>query len=453
MVIRSQELKKLEGIYNKSGNNLVLMYGARGCQKEQLLQLFIREKKFFYFRCPNSSVEEINRELKRQLEQEYEITLSTGDYDECFNRVKSGDSSKLVLIIDEFQNIAKKDKSFYESILKLKAHRLYPGPVMIILCNSGLSWTDREMDEVLGDDITAIDYKIRLEDVNFIDVVRAFPNYSVAQCIQTYGIIGGVPEYLNRWNGKKSIKENICNNILNPNGYLFNEAESYISSELRELSVYETILSSLARGNEKLNDLFIDTGYSRAKISVYMKNLAAFDVADKIVSFETGGWSNAKKGIYRIKHNLVNFWFTFVYPNQSKLFTMTPEEFYDRYVAKNLQGYLQRYFVNVCQEYLELLSGINKLPIKIVKTGIWLGKQGTIDIVGQDNVRENVVGICNWKDSKMRFEAYEKLQESMKQARITAKNIYMFSATEFDDKLKALAEEDDRLILIDMKEL
>ena len=44
MVIRSQELKKLEGIYNKSGNNLVLMYGARGCQKEQLLQLFINTR-------------------------------------------------------------------------------------------------------------------------------------------------------------------------------------------------------------------------------------------------------------------------------------------------------------------------------------------------------------------------------------------------------------------------
>ncbi|MCR5144364.1 MAG: ATP-binding protein [Lachnospiraceae bacterium] len=453
MVIRSKELKELENIYMENGNQLVLMYGAKGCQKEQLLQLFLREKKFFYFRCPNSSVEEQKRELIRQVQDEYAINLSENSYDECFKRIKSGDSSKLVLIIDEFQNIAKKDMEFYESIIRLKEHKLYPGSIMIILCNSSLSWTDREMDEVIGDKVNKIDTKLRLEDVGFIDVVRAFPNYNVSQCIQTYGIIGGVPEYLNRWNGKKSIKENICHNILSPNGYLFNEAENYIASELRELSVYETILSSLARGNEKLNDLFIDTGYSRAKISVYMKNLAAFDVADKVVSFQTGGWDNAKKGIYRIKHNLVNFWFTFVYPNQSKLFTMTPEEFYDKYISDDLQEYLQRYFVEVCQEYLELLSGINKLPIKLTKTGIWLGKQGTIDIVGQDDIRENVVGICNWKDAKMSYESYENLLESMKQARIKAKNIYMFSATEFDEKLVALAETDSKLLLIDMKEL
>ena len=88
---------------------------------------------------------------------------------------------------------------------------------------------------------------------------------------------------------------------MRPHGYLFAEAERYIGSELRELSVYDTILASIASGHEKLNDLFLDTGYSRAKISVYMKNLAAFDVIEKVVSFETGGWDHAKKGVYHIQ--------------------------------------------------------------------------------------------------------------------------------------------------------
>ncbi len=38
-----------------------------------------------------------------------------------------------------------------------------------------------------------------------------------------------------------------------------------------------------------MNDLYRTTGFSRAKISVYMKNLAAFDIIQKVVSFETGG--------------------------------------------------------------------------------------------------------------------------------------------------------------------
>ena len=48
-------------------------------------------------------------------------------------------------------------------------------------------------------------------------------------------------------------------------------------------------------------DIFHATGFSRAKISVYLKNLANFNIAEKVVSFETGGWENAKKGVYQIK--------------------------------------------------------------------------------------------------------------------------------------------------------
>lgn len=76
-----------------------------------------------------------------------------------------------------------------------------------------------------------------------------------------------------------------------------------------ELSAYSTILAAIARGENKLNDIFHATGFSRAKISVYLKNLANFNIVEKVVSFETGGWENAKKGVYQIKDTFVNFWF------------------------------------------------------------------------------------------------------------------------------------------------
>lgn len=453
MVIRHAELKKLENIYEREGNQLMVLYGRRGSEKEQLMKLFCQNKKFFYYRGRNASPKEQLCQLQHEIEAQYEVSLVKDTYDECFNRIKSGDASKLVVIIDEFQDVVKKDIAIFESLLKLKAKRLYPGPVMIILMNSSVAWTDREMRDCLGEGSKRIDEWMKLDDLNFIDIVRAFPEYSVAECTETYGILGGVPAYLNRWNGKRSVKENICNLILNPNGFLFEEAESFIRSELRELSVYDTILSSVASGNEKLNDLFADTGYSRAKISVYIKNLMAFDVMEKVVSFETGGWDNAKKGIYRICNNYVNFWFRFVYPHLSDLYLLAPEEFYDRYIASELDQYLNRYFVQVCTEYLQLLNMVGKVPIKMVKTGTWIGKAGTIDIIGQDAVRENVVGICNWKEAQLTYESYEKLLENMKMAKISAHTCYLFSAQSFDEKLQELAKENTSIVLVDMNEL
>lgn len=454
MIKRTGELKQLQGIYEDSHNQVVLIYGNMRSQVGALVEQFVTDKKMFYYKGRNASPQKQLDFLQKQIEDRYGIRLQKNTYDECFTRIKSGDSSKLVVVIDGFDTIVRRDKDFYNSIINLKKRKLYPGPVMIILTASSLSWVRKDMESALGDKISAIDATIQLKDLTFLDMVRTFPKYSVAEAVQTYGILGGVPAYVDRWDGNKSIKENVCTHILDKWGFMHDEAETYISSELRELTVYNTILSAMADGNEKLNDLFQVTGYSRAKISVYLKNLALFDVVEKVMSFETGGWDNVKKGVYRINNHFIDFWFRFIYPNMSDLETMKPEDFYDKYIEPGLDEYLRRYFVDVCKEYLSLINQVGKCTIKIEKMGTWVGKEGTIDVIGRNKIRENVVGITNWDQPTMTFERYESLLTDMKSARIAAKTIYLFSATDFDDKLKSLEKEDDSsVVLIDMTEL
>ena len=449
----TNEVKKLDAIYQSAGNNFVMLYGRLGCGKEALLDEFTTGKSYFYYRSRQCSDAKQLMYLDDQISSTYGKANGSANYEEAFKKFSSKDGSKLIVIIDEAQYAIKKSNDLFESLVALKNKKLYPGKVMIMVVSSSLVWTENAFNEIVPDAKSVVDDVIKMENHSFLDVVRAFPSYSVAQCVSTYGIIGGVSDYLDRWNGRKSIKANVCENILSPTGYLYSAAEGYISSELRELSCYDTILGSIAAGNEKLNDLFEDTGYSRAKISVYMKNLAAFDVVDKVVSFETGGWDNTKKGIYRIVDPYVNFWFTFIYPHLSELISFTPEKFYDTFIEPKLDEYLQNYFVDVCREYLHLLNMVGQLPIKLSKIGTWLGKEGTIDVIGQSDNRENVVGICNWTEKLMGYESYEKLLESMKQARITANTIFLFSATRFDSKLIQLSKENNSIVLVDMTEL
>ncbi len=448
MVSRTNELKQLESLYNTNKNQLVLLYGAKGCLKEELLYKFCQDKESFYYRGRNASPEKQQEHFVKDVSVKMIRSNLTSYMDSL--RALEVKNKRSVIIIDDFEYIVKKDDTFVKTLVDFKRTA---SDVFIVIGASSLTWVKSELDKAFKEYPKAIDTKIKLDDVGFIDVVRAFPNYSVEESVTVYGILGGVPSYLNRWNQARSFKENVCADILYPFGYMFSEAEDFISSELRELTVYDTILASIASGNEKLNELYNDTGYSRAKISVYMKNLAAFDVIEKVVSFETGGWDNAKKGIYRIKNNYINFWFHFVYPHLSDLYSMSPDRFYDKYIDKQLDDYLQRYFVKVCQEYLGLLNKVGQTPIKIEKIGTWLGKNGTIDIIGQDSTRENVVGICNWKNAMLTKADYEKLLESMKQARITANTIYLFSAKSFDKALVELAEENKKIVLVDMKEL
>lgn len=453
MVTRSNELKKLDAIYQNDENSMILMYGRESSGKNSLLDAFTTGKSYFYYRSRQCSDEKQLQYMSKQISEIYNRTANCSSYDDCFNSFRSADGSKLVVIIDDANYSIKKTNDLLSSLISLKKKKLYPGKVMIILVSSSIVWAENTFDEIAGSSKSVIDERVKLENLSFLDIVRAFPEYSVAQCVSTYGIIGGVAEYLDRWDGKKTIKANVCENILSPTGFLYKAAEGYISTELRELSCYNTILGSIASGNEKLNDLFEDTGYSRAKISVYMKNLSAFDVVDKVVSFETGGWDNTKKGVYRISDPYINFWFTFVYPHLSELIYLTPEAFYDKFIAPSLDDYLQLYFVNVCREYLHLLNMVDQLNIKLTKIGTWIGKEGTIDVIGQSENRENVVGICNWTDKSMSYDRYTELLESMKKARITANTIFLFSATRFDPKLHSLSRENKSVVLVDMTEL
>lgn len=453
MVVNTADQKQLESYYEQSGNQLVVLYGRKGCKKEEVIRGFVEGKKYFYYRCRECSAEDQLRMMGEEIEKRFQANLQKNTYDEYFNRIKSGDPSKLVVVIDETQYVMKKDPSFFSSILKLKAKQLYPGPVMIVLVSSSIVWVEQGMPELIGENSKKISGYIKIENLNFLEMVRSFPSLPVSECVKIYGSIGGVPEYMAMWKPNMSFKDNICRLVLTEGGALFDAAEQLIASELRELSVYNTILSAIARGHNKLNDLFLETGYSRAKISVYMKNLSHFDIVEKVVSFQTGGWDNAKKGVYQIKDTFVNFWFKFVFPYMSDLYLMSPSEFYDKHIAGELDTYLNRYFRNVCMEYLMLLNRLGRVPFAIHKMGTWVGKTGSIDIIAQSSDRRNIVGFCNWSKPLMTMDMCEEMALAMDQAKIKSENYYLFSATAFEPALIEYVKKDKRFELIDMNEL
>ena len=118
-----------------------------------------------------------------------------------------------------------------------------------------------------------ITHIIKLKEFSFMEMVEFFPELSVEECIYVTAVLGGVPGYLELWDCKKNIGENVNRLFINPGAVLKHEAERILKKELRELSAYNTILAAMAEGKQKLNDIYKETGFSRAKISVYIKTL------------------------------------------------------------------------------------------------------------------------------------------------------------------------------------
>ena len=324
-----------------------MVYGREGIGKTTLLREFLQDKPFVYYQA---------RELSREEQYHY----FEQKQNELMNRIRTS-SSKLCFVIDEFDLMQKGNKEFLDDLQNFYA-AIQGENVLMILTSSCISWVEHQMADQFGKWMEHVVETIKLQEFSFMEMVDRFPQCSTKDCIAIYSILGGVPAYLAHWDPQDSIRRNVIRLILDDKGILHKEAGRFLKTSLRELPFYNTILSVLAEDEPKLNYLYQRTGFSRAKISVYIKNLTQMDVAAKIHSFQPENGQIGKKGLYEIRDRFLAFWYKLVYPNLSELSLMTPEKFYEQYIKDAMDEVERKTYGRVCQEFMDLMNQYGRLP-------------------------------------------------------------------------------------------
>lgn len=226
-----------------------------------------------------------------------------------------------------------------------------------------------------------------------------------------------------------------------------------MKTSLRELPFYNTILSVLAEDEPKLNYLYNRTGFSRAKISVYIKNLIQIDVAEKYFSFEPKKKDCVMKGLYGISDPFLHFWYKFVFPDLSALEFGNPETFYENYIKDELSDFVEQTYVNVCREFLILMNQYGKLPVSFEMPQTFYGKQGTIPLIAKGEQEKILVGLCKWSMEPMGNAEFEHLLELTEQTGQEADYYYLFSKEGFTNELAVMAKGMENIQLIDLESL
>lgn len=451
---RTSELKFLNTYYDREGSRIMVVYGQMNVGKTALLRQFVQDKPYYYYRARSASDREQRYQWGRELLPQEELTSRKyPSYTEIFGAIVGDQKDKKVIIIDEFQYIIKAGNDFISELVKFVHDGEQNTQIMVILCSSSIGWVENSMITRIGEAAYELSGLLKIRELEFETMMECFPGFSMEQCIEAYAVLGGVPGLWKYFDDKISIKENICRYILNPGSPLYSEGQRIVEEELRETGVYNTILASIAAGNHKLNDLYLHTEFSRAKISVYLKNLMELELVEKVFSYDTEGRVNSQKGIYRISNHLVHFYFTYLYPNLSDLEKMTPGEFYQKYIALDFRNYVSEYFRTVCKQYVEKWNKWGRLPIEIDRVGEWVGKLGTIDVIAQNEEGETIIGICNWEKPIMRYDDYEWLLFCAEKAKLRADYVYLFSVKRFDEKLTLEAKVKQNLKLISLDEM
>ena len=326
---------------------------------------------------------------------------------------------------------------------------------MIILCGSAMSFIENELlaeKNPLYGRATGI-YKMK--EMGFYDAAKFFPDYSARDKMFAYAILGGIPHYLQQWNPKLSIANNIKRNILTKGSVLYSEVDFLLHQELRETPIYNSIIEAVAMGNTKLNDISQKSLVgSTSKTSVYLNNLIELGIVKREFSVDVKPKikANTNRGIYRLTDNFFRFWYAFGFANFSQLEDGDVDGVYEYAIKPALHEFASFTFEDVCKEFISRLQKKNELPFRYEKIGRWFGKttlrdsnensklrtaETEIDILCIDKKAENfLVGECKFKKTAFSYSEYLDVQAKLASLKKGSNFYYaLFSESGFDEKI------------------
>jgi AAA+ ATPase superfamily predicted ATPase len=422
---RDNEIKFLEKYYNSEGSSILVLYGVRGIGKTRLLKEFAKDKTYTYYAAGACSAAEQISEWSAEIE-ETESGMEArrfpiNNYTEIFERLLPDTQGKKLLVLDEFQNLVKGSKDFFGELTAFVANRKLSRPVMAVLLSSANGWIENSMVKSIGSLASYIDDFYKVKELTYQQMRKIFPEFANEDALKLYMALGGIPGLWQSLDRTLGFKENVIKNILCRESRLYEEMSVYLNEDLREPAVYNTILVTIASGKGKLNDIYEKTGYSRAKISVYLKNLMELDLVEKIYS-----------GQYRISNSYVKFYYRFLFPNRSMLEMLSAEEFYDRKISSSFDGAVVEDYGKICRQVLasQLPEGMNVEQ--------WRDKDGYIDIISVDDNANRIVGRCIY-DREADIHDYEQLMKAAKRAGILVDRALIYSEKGYTKELQSLA--------------
>lgn len=468
---RENELKFLNNAYSSNKAEFIVLYGRRRVGKTELLNEFCKNKPCIFYTCREYTD---TKQLQSFTDKVHSYHIPVFEYTNCFSNWEQAFSSvlhiqtseKKLLIIDEFPYACRTNPSIPSILQVLWDEKLRRENVMIILCGSAMSFIEKELlaeKNPLYGRTTGI-YK--MNPLPYTDALKFFPKFSDGDKLLAYSILGGVPHYLEQFDDNMSLEENVKQNILRKGCTLYNEVEFLLKQELRETSVYNTIVESIALGNNSFSDILSKTQIEKSKLSVYLKNLIEISIVEKespALSSDKDK-SNSSKGNYILTDNFFRFWYAFAYRNLTDLENDDIDGVWEDSIQGNLHDFASQPFEKVCLEYLYILNKNKELPFRIHNASRYWGKTTQeidgkkesvnleIDILAPDNKKQNFIfGECKFTNEAFDMQQLKKLQSKV----FVAGNIYfyLFSLSGFTDAVNDYASSKNNVTLVSAEKI
>ncbi|MCK4761582.1 MAG: ATP-binding protein [Candidatus Aminicenantes bacterium] len=452
-VDRQQELEFLNREYAHKRASFVIIYGRRRIGKTALIKHFIADKPALYFLASEELERENINNLKSLMSRFSGSELLQRDFDfswddifAVFRDFKTG--KKKIVIIDEFQYLSKANKAIPSIFQRIWDELLKDENVMLILCGSLINMMRSQTLDYSSPLYGRRTGQIKLKQIGFPDYGDFFQgkDFSGTGLIEYYAVTGGVPKYIELFNLSDDIFTAIRENIVNRQGFLYEEPIFLLEREVNDIGTYFSIIKTIAHGHHKLGKIASALGVSQAKLTRYLRTLIDLDLLERIVPVTESSPEKSKKGLYYITDNFIEFWFKFIYPSRSYI-ELDDIEFVMEKIKRNFfDNHVSFVFERVCLQRMWQLNRQNEFAFKMQRIGKWWDKDTEIDIVGLNSEEKAIIfGECKYLEKEVDVDLFYRLVQKADRVdwfRGERREYYiLFSKSGFTGRLRELSRD------------
>ena len=455
MIGRKEELERLDQMFLSNKFEFLIMYGRRRVGKTTILQEFSKRKRTIFFPAQEKNDALNLQDFSKMIQQHFDGSFIAPfqNWEDAFAYIgEKSSQERTVLIIDEFPFLASANPSIKSILQHQIDHKWNTKNIFLILCGSSVSFMVNEVMGYKSPLYGRITESMEVKPFDYLESAEFFPNYSNEDKLIAYGILGGVPRYLNAFDTEKSIQTNIKNEILRNGAFLNDEPQSLLRMELREPVIYNSILEAVSNGCNRVIDISNQIYEEKSKCSKYMVTLQSIRLLEKHVP--CGEKQDSKKGIYEITDNFYKFWYRYVFSNQS-YYTMLGIDKASDEIMEEINDYMGPVFETICAQYLVRMAKKGKLPFVPYTIGKWWGnnpaikQQDDVDILALD--KKGTKGIfceCKFRNKPMPMEEYDDLVTATKAFTAVKESHLMFiSKSGFTAPVESRAKEEGAILL------
>ena len=415
---RQNELKKLNAMYASDQFEFAVLYGRRRVGKTTLINEFCQGKKTIFYVATESNERENLRQFSKCIFKtlhNHDGEISFSNFDDLLNYVDTiCNEERLILVIDEYPYLASSCKGISSMLQAHIDQKWQHSKLFLILCGSSMSFMENQVLGYKSPLYGRRTAQFKIRPFTFFESRQMLTTFTPEEQAIFFGVTGGVPEYLGRIKQNLTLDENLVQLFFEESGRLYEEPSNLLKQELKEPAAYYGIITAVAQGSSKLNEIATKVGIETSAASALLSSLISLGLVKKEVPVTEP--ANSKKTIYLLEDFMFRFWYRFVSPNISGIVWGQGQRIYESFVKPQLNDYMGLVFERICYEYCYLPEVLTFAPFFYQKLGRWWGNnpvkrcQEEIDILG---ISDSAILICEckWYESDVGMNVIRQMEE------------------------------------------